>query len=261
MKKLGLVLGAGGARGVAHVGFLQALDENGIKPYCIAGCSMGSVVGGLYSKGMPPAEMLRIIRHIKGSDIIDVNPVGFSEKAFLKTEKMRKFLCRLFDGVTFDKLQIPFMCNAFDIRTGKTVWFKEGEVEPGVRASSSIPVVFKPVEIDDKLLVDGGVVMRMPIQAVREMGAEIIVGVDVLGKLRKTYKSQNIVSHTLRVIDAVDWAQTNRNYEKEHYDLLLMPKLKDMSQYVVKNLLFAYEKGYELGVENVETIKKLIGQD
>ncbi len=258
MKKLGLVLGSGGSRGVAHIGFLQALDENGIEPYCISGCSMGSVVGGLYAKGMRPAEMAEITKKLKPSDVIDINPIGFAEKSLLKTNKMHRYLSKLFGKVTFSELNIPFMCNAFDIRTGQTVWFDSGEVEPCVRASSSIPIVFKPVIIGDKQLIDGGVVMRMPIDAVRKMGAEVIVGVDVLGSLKKSYKAQNIVTHALRIIDAVDWAQTSANYEREHYDLLLMPELKDMSQYAIKNLDFAYKKGYELGIENAEKIKSLI---
>ena len=258
MKKLGLVLGSGGARGIAHVGFLQALDENGIVPYCISGCSMGSVVGGLYAKGMTPAEMLEVVKKLKPNDIIDLSLGGFSGKAILKTEKMRKLLNKLFGKVTFDELKTPFMCNAFDIKEGKTVWFDSGEVAPCVRASSSIPIVFKPVKMGGMILIDGGVQTRMPLYAVEKMGAEVIVGIDVLGALRKDYKDKNIITQTLRIIDAVDWAMTSENYKKGGYDLLLMPALGDMSQYVVKDLLFAYEKGYELGTENVDKIKELI---
>ncbi len=258
MKKLGLVLGSGGARGIAHVGFLQAMEENGIKPDCVSGCSMGSVVGGLYCKGMKPSEMFDIVKGLKSSDIIDLDLVGFSNKAILKTAKMTKRIEDLFGGVTFSKLKIPFTCNAFDMNKGKTVWFTRGSVSMGVRASSSIPIVFKPVEVRDKLLIDGGVVMRMPIEGVKKMGAEVIVGVDVLGKLRKTYDDKNMITHVLRVIDAVDWAQTENNYQNSDYDLLLMPELGDMSQYVVKNLIFAYEKGYELGNKNADKIKELI---
>ena len=258
MKKLGLVLGSGGARGIAHVGFLQALEENGIKPYCIAGCSMGSVVGGLYSKGMKPSEMLEVIKELKGSDIIDFDLIGFSNKALLKTAKMTKLVDSLFGGVTFSKLKIPFTCNAFDMNKAKTVWFTRGSVSVAVRASSSIPVVFKPVVIGDKQLIDGGAVMRMPVEGVVKMGAEVIVGVDVLGKLRKTYEDKNMITHILRIIDAVDWAQTENNYVKDPYDLLLMPELGQMSPYVVKDLLFAYEKGYETGSRSIQKIKELI---
>lgn len=258
MKKLGLVLGSGGARGIAHVGFLQALEENGIKPDCISGCSMGSVVGGLYCKGMKPSEMFDVIKGLKSSDIIDFDLVGFSNKAILKTSKMTKLVDALFDGVTFSKLKIPFTCNAFDMNKAKTVWFTRGSVSTAVRASSSIPGVFKPVVIGEKQLIDGGIVLRMPIEGVRKMGAEVIVGVDVLGKLRKTYDDKNMITHILRIIDAVDWAQTESNYKNNDYDLLLMPELGAMSQYMVKNLIFAYEKGYELGNKNADKIKELI---
>ncbi|MBO4323534.1 MAG: patatin-like phospholipase family protein, partial [Clostridia bacterium] len=257
-KKLGLVLGSGGARGIAHVGFLQALDENGIKPGCIAGCSMGSVVGGLYSKGMKPEEMLSVVKKLKPTDVIDLSVSGFLAKSILKTEKMKKLLEKLFGGVKFKDLKTQFSCNAFDIVGGEPVWFNKKncpdlEVSEAVRASSSIPIVFQPLETPDKkILIDGGVRIRMPIEAVKTMGADVIVGVDVLGKLRETFKDKNIIDRSLRIIDAMDWAQTKKRYEKEKYDLLLMPDLGEMSQYVVKDLLFVYEKGYELGVENVE---------
>ena len=258
-KKLGLVLGAGGARGIAHVGFLKALEENGIKPYCVAGCSMGSVVGGLYSSGMTPEKMLSVVKMLKPTDIIDLNIAGFLQKSVLKTEKMKKLLDKLFNGAEFKDLKTPFICNAFDIVKGETVWFEDGLVSEAVRASSSIPIVFQPVTTEDgKILVDGGVRIRMPIEAVKKMGADVIVGVDVLGRLRKEFKDNNIIDRSLRIIDAVDWAETNERYEKGDYDLLLMPDLGDMSQYVVKDLVFAYEKGYELGIENIEKIKKLI---
>lgn len=257
-KKFGLVLGAGGSRGIAHVGFLQALDENGIKPDCIAGCSMGSVVGGLYSKGMTPAEMLSIVKKLRTNDIVDIDFGGFSGKAILKTQKMCNLLDKLFGDVKFKDLKTPFRCNAFDIIEGKTVWFSSGEVAKAVRASSSIPIVFKPVADGKKLLVDGGVKIRMPIEAVKKMGADVIVGVDVLGSLRADFKDKNIIDRSLRIIDAIDWSITSERYEKADYDLLLMPELGDMSQYVVKDLLFAYEKGYELGIQNADKIKKLL---
>ena len=258
MKKLGLVLGSGGSRGIAHIGFLKALDEHGVKPYCIAGCSMGSVVGGLYAKGMTPDEMFEMVKTLKGRDIIDLNITPLTSKAILKTAKMTKLVDGLFGDVTFEELKIPFMCNAFDINKGKTVWFSEGKVAPCVRASSSIPLVFTPVAMDDKLLVDGGVACRMPYEAVKKMGADVIVGVDVLGKLRKHYNDKNLITFALRVIDAVDWSNTSASYKRNDYDLLLMPELGSMSQYVVKNLEKAYEKGYELGISHAEEIAALL---
>ena len=258
MKKLGLVLGSGGSRGIAHVGFLKALDEHEIKPYCIAGCSMGSVVGGLYAKGMTPDEMMGIVRTLKGKDIIDLNMAPLTSKALLKTAKMTKIIDGLFGNVTFEELKITFMCNAFDINKGKTVWFSKGEVAPCVRASSSIPLVFNPVPMEDKLLVDGGANCRMPYKAAKKMGADVIVGVDVLGKLRKSYKNNNLITYAIRVIDAVDWSNTEASYKRDRYDLLLMPELGSMSQYVIKNLEKAYEKGYELGIRHIEEIKALL---
>ena len=258
MKKLGLVLGSGGARGVAHIGFLQALDENGIKPYCIAGCSMGAVVGGLYAKGMTPAEMLEVIKGLKASDIVDLSSNMIREKSMLKTVKMAKLIDKFYGDTTFEELRIPFMCNAFDLNKGKTVWFNTGKVAPCVRASASIPTVFKPVEMGERLLVDGGVIKRMPVEAVYKMGADAIVGVDVLGEPKGAEHDKNIFTYVLRLIEAVDWANASEEYEKGKYDILILPDLGEMSQYVVKHLEFAYERGYDAGLNSVNAIKELI---
>ena len=259
-KKLGLVLGSGGSRGISHIGFLQALDENNIKPYCVAGCSMGSVVGGLYCKGMHPAEMKEIALKLKTLDLMDLAVSPLTNKAFLKTQKLKNILDKYFGNITFKELKIPFMCNAFDMNAGETVYFKEGSVAESVRASSSIPAIFRPLEKGDRLFIDGGTVNRMPIESVLEMGADVIVAVDVLGELRPTFEDKNLITHILRMIDAIDWNITKNKYNQSKIDLLIMPELGDMSQYLVKQLDFAYEKGYEAAIKNIDKIKELLNK-
>lgn len=257
--KLCFVLGAGGARGIAHVGFLQAMEENGIIPDSIVGCSMGAVVGSCYAKGITPLEMKSIVGKLRAGHIIDftINPV--SKKALLASNKMQKVLKSLLGDVKFDELKIPFSCVATDIVSGEIVTLNKGLVEVCVRASSSIPIVFKPVEYEDKLLVDGGVVERVPVRVAKENKAEKIVAVDVLGCLKKFKQPKTIVSQALRVIDVCECNTAKNYFDNFKPDILIKPDLKDMSQFKVENLTFAYDVGYQTGLEYLDKIKKLIG--
>lgn len=259
-KKLGLVLGAGGSRGVAHIGFLKALDEEGIKPSFITGSSMGSVIGGCYVTGMLPKQMEKEIKGLKMSEIFDlsINPVG--NGALLRAGKMRSKLEKYLKKHKFKDAKIPFRCVAVDLLSGKTKVFGDNEyILDGVVASSSIPGVFKPMQYDDMLLVDGGVSTRLPIDEVREMGAEVVVAVDVLGEVRHTNKKYHIASLIMRVGEIYDSELTKYKILSQKPDMYLTPELGNMSQYKVKDLDFAIEQGYKLGKENAEKIRELMG--
>ena len=257
-KKLCFVLGAGGARGVAHVGFLQAMEESGIKPDCIVGCSMGSVVGAAYAKGLSPKEMRTIAESLTSKSIIDVSPAFFNKKSLLSSVKMQKRLKEILGDTEFKDLKIPFECVAVDMHKGKVVSFNEGLVEPAVRASSAIPTVFRPVIIDDMELVDGAILRRVPVENAKHFKADVVVAVDVLGDYRPHETSKNIIEQTLRAIDLADCHHT-KNYLKEHKpDILIKPNLGDMSQYKVEKISFAYGQGYHSGLKYADRIKALL---
>lgn len=258
-KKTCFVLGSGGSRGIAHIGFLQAMDDAGIRPDCIAGCSMGSVVGACYAKGVKPAQLKAVADNLKFQDIADFS-VGFlSKKSIFRSVKMRNRITELLGDVTFDQLEIPFECVAVDIISGKLITLNKGRVADAVSASSSIPLVFKPVEIDGYELVDGGVVNRLPIANARDFGAEVTIVVDVLGALRLYEPSKNMVVHGLRCVEVNDCYLTEECIRENKPDLLIRPELGDMSQYKVSKLAFAYEEGYKSGVKYTNKIKELMG--
>ncbi len=259
-KKICLVLGAGGARGVAHVGVLQAFEEKGIKPDCIIGCSMGSVVGACYSKGMKPNELVKIAENLKMSDIADLSIFPLNKTSLLKSIKLRSTLTKYIGDVKFEDLEIPFSCVAVDVVNGESVLLNKGLVEPAVRASSAIPLVFKPVEIDGKVLVDGAVYVRLPLKEAKEAKCDITIVVDVLGGLQPYKPSNNIIGQGLRVVEVNDCYITERNLKKYKPDVLIRPDLEDMSQYKVERLLFAYERGYEAGLKAVRKIKRLLNK-
>ena len=264
-KKLGLVLGAGGARGVAHVGFLQALDEAGIRADYVAGCSMGAIVGACYCAGVSMQTVQPILTTLRLSRIASLNANIMRACGLFRLNKARKLLEDYIGAeTTFADLAVPFRCIATDLLSGKTVCLKEGGVIDAVIASSSVPGAFSPVEREGMLLVDGGVIERVPVREVKDMGAEVIVAVDVLGDLVTSVSEPpaNLIETFLRYIDVIDTrvTQGKRLRRSKDIDLWLEPALGDMNQYKVKHLAFAYDKGYELGRANVEKIARLIGE-
>ncbi len=264
-KKLGLALGAGGARGVSHVGFLQALDEAGIRADYVTGCSMGSIVGACYCAGVSMSAVRPVITDLKLSRIAALNANVLRACGLFKLTKARKLLEEYIGAeTTFADLAVPFRCIATDLISGQTVCLSEGNVIDAIIASSSVPGAFSPVEREGMLLVDGGVIERVPVQEVKEMGAEVVVAVDVLGDLVASVSEppSNLIETFLRYIDVIDTrvTQGKKYSRRKDIDLWLEPELGDMDQYKVKNLAFAYDKGYELGKANVEKIARLIGE-
>lgn len=258
-KKLGFALGAGGSRGVAHIGFLKAMEEHGIKPDFISGCSMGAVVGCCYASGMTPDEMYKQATKLKLFDIFDLSLNAFRNGALLRSKKMLKRLNFYLKDYTFDTLKIPTCVVATDLISGQTITLGgDRKVADCVAASSSIPSVFKPFKIDEYLFADGGIKCRVPVSQVRDMGADIVVAVDVLGNVRRSEKKYNIVSVVTRMIDISDAELNTFKMEKENPDLIITPDLGDMSQYKFKDIQNAFKIGYEAGNSCADKILQLL---
>ena len=262
MKTLGLALGSGGARGAAHLGLLQALEEENIRPDFITGCSMGAVVGGGYAAGVTVGDLLATVRELKASDLLDLDGLTtFTKLGIFKGNKIRKILMSKIGDVTFDKLKIPFSCVAVDILSGKLVELNSGEVAEAVRASSAIPTVFRPVELNGMMLVDGGTLCRVPVRQCKNMGADVVVAFDVLANTGESVdKVPNVFLKILRVYDIMDYHRTEiaKRDNKDCYDLWLAPALEGLSQYEVKDAEKAYELGYEYAKQHVGDILSLL---
>jgi NTE family protein len=257
MKKLGLALGSGGSRGIAHIGFLQALEDAHIRPSFISGCSMGSVVGSAYAAGISPEYMRHATCSLRFFDLVDItNKPG----GVLDTRKMRKLLVRYIGERDFSELKIPFSCVAVDMIRQEVIEFSSGNVIDAVVASSTIPSVFKPMEMDGMRLIDGGVLRRVPVEEVKRMGADVVVAVDVLGKRLCKDRCPNAITILTEVVDIMDNARTHayKMRMRKQYDLWIEPELGDMSQYSFRNLDFAYRQGYEMGRKYIPKIKELL---
>ncbi|MDV6169593.1 patatin-like phospholipase family protein [Flavobacterium sp. DG1-102-2] len=211
--KVGVVLSGGGAKGLAHIGVLKVLEEAGVEISYIGGTSMGAIVGGLYASGYSAKQLDSIFTTLDADALLrDFTPRGsknFFERrndeiyalslpfknfkigfpnAFSKGLYNYNTINRLTDHVRhvreFDSLPIPFVCIATDIETGKEVVLRKGVLPDAILASGAFPSLYSPVEIDDRLLIDGGVTNNYPIEEVKAMGADIIIGVDVQDPLR-----------------------------------------------------------------------------
>ncbi len=256
-KKLGFALGAGGSRGVAHIGFLQAMEEADIRPDFITGCSMGSVVGSAYASGMTIEQMKTAVHKLRLLDLIA--PTG-KRGGLFETKKVRKLLTRYIGDIDFSDLKIPFRCIAVDMISQKVVEFSKGKLLDAVIASSSIPSIFCPMEKDGMRLIDGGILERVPYPQVKNMGADVVVAVDVLGTLSTKEKCPSTLGVLLETIDIMDNYRTKirREANEDLYDFWIEPDLGTMNQYVLKEVKKAYEKGYEIGQEYAPKIKKAL---
>ncbi len=257
MKTLGLALGAGGSRGVAHIGFLKALLEADIKPDYICGASMGSVVGAAYAVGLTPDEMWEAVDKLR---LLDIITPARQRGGLFGTKKMRAMLAKYFGEVSFENLKIPFHCVAVDMMSQKLIEFSEGNLVDAVVCSSSIPAIFQPTIKDGMRLIDGGVLERVPVQQVKAMGADVVVAVDVLGNRDCQEDCPHVLGMLLETLDVMDNYRTRRRRQEnaDIIDFWLEPALDNVSQYDLKVVRFAYEKGYELGVEYAPKIKKAL---
>jgi NTE family protein len=173
-KRVGLALGGGGARGMAHVGVIRALERAGIAVDCIAGTSVGSLVGAVYAAGLNGDQVLEMALQMRWLDIL--RPV-WPRQGFISFARLESFFARVTGDPTFADLKIPYAAVTADLATGKQVVLREGRVARAVRASCSVPAIVTPVEVDGRLLIDGGVVNNLPISIVRDLGADVVIAV------------------------------------------------------------------------------------
>ncbi|SEG21340.1 patatin-like phospholipase family protein [Algoriphagus boritolerans] len=179
-KTVSLVLSSGGARGLAHVGVIEELENRGYEIAEIAGCSAGALVGGMYAAGKMP-EFKDWICNLDRLDVFSLMDFTFSSRGFIKGEKVYNALKKVVKDCQIEDLPIPFSCNAVDYRTGQEVVFREGSLYAAIRASGSIPSVFQPARHHRHEFIDGGVVNPVPISLITNHENRLLVVVEVNG--------------------------------------------------------------------------------
>jgi len=222
-KRLGIALGGGSARGIAHVGVLKVLEEAGIEIDLIAGTSMGSLIGALYASGIKLSVIEKLAIRIQRKTWMDLTLPRFGLIAGEKLEEIVDILMKRRD---FDQLGKPFACVATDVATGERVVLREGRVSRAVRASCAIPGIFKPVEIGGRTLVDGGVVYLVPAEVARQMGADFVLAVDV-----SVHLQQHGIRHIFDVITQCMDIMTKelQRYRTQEADFIIKPPMRDIA--------------------------------
>lgn len=185
-KTVGLALGSGGVRGFAHIGVIEVLKENDIPIDFIAGASIGAWVGASYSLFKDLQKLKDITVGKRKEKLASLLDLGLSG-GFVRGIKVKKLFVDLLDGANFSNTQIPFRAIATNLLTGKPQVFSSGPLVDAVQASMSIPGMFKPVEYKDKVLVDGGVSNPVPVDVVRQMGADIVIAINLDNYEKKTW--------------------------------------------------------------------------
>lgn len=190
--KIGLALSGGAALGAAHFGIFQALSEKNIKIDMLSGTSIGALIASFYAYGIDPEKSQELVSHLSWKDI---SSFKLSRLGLLSNQKIDAFLDKHLGDVKFEDSELPFAVVATDISSGQKVVLNKGDVGRAVMASMSIPGLYEPVEIDGKLLCDGGIVENIPISPLKKMGADKIIAVNLT-----SYKARNKPNNILEVI-------------------------------------------------------------
>jgi NTE family protein len=174
--RIGLVLGGGAARGFAHIGVIQVLEEAGIRPDLVVGTSAGSLVAALYAAGLSGTELAVLARQMDENTLTDW---AFPGRGLIRGEALARFVREHTGGRTIDQMKLPLGIVATDLDSGEPILFRLGDTGAAVRASSAVPAVFQPVRISGREYVDGGLVSPVPVRFARQMGATLVLAVDI----------------------------------------------------------------------------------
>lgn len=250
--RIALALGGGAARGFAHIGVLQVLEEQGIKPDLIVGTSAGSVVATLYAAGKSPSELGNMAMTMDESSITDW---VFPGRSVLKGEALAKFIRTNTGGRQIEQMRIPLGIVATDLNSGQPILFRRGDPGVAVRASSSVPAVFEPVKIGGREYVDGGLVSPIPVRYARSMGADIVIAVDISaipegqptkGPIDILLQTFNIMGHSIS------------QYELQEADVVMRPKLAGVGSADFSARRLSILAGREAALSELAALKQKI---
>ena len=218
--KIGLALGGGAARGFAHIGVIKVLEAQGIIPDLIVGTSAGSVVGALYAAGNSGFELQRVALLMEESEIGDWS---LSLRGVLRGEALQNYINKSIQQRPIEKLPRRFAAVATDLKTGEMVIFERGNTGMAVRASSAVPGVFQPVQIQGREFVDGGLTSPVPVRAARKLGADIVIAVDISAKpqFAEPNGSLAILLQTFTIM-----GQSISQFELNEADIVLRPNIR-----------------------------------
>lgn len=255
-KKVGIALSGGGARGFSHIGVLKVLEESGVAIDCIAGTSAGSIVGAAVAAGMTMAEVIEMSKQITWPRMAGLS---YSPKGLFSNLPMGRFIEQQFPAKTLEDLKLPFAAIACDLESGDEVIFKDtGELSTAIRASCAIPGAFAPVPgHDGRLLIDGGVVSPMPAHAVRDLGADVVIAVDLLNS-GSSFTSSPWTLLGVFIQSAMMIVRTAAKQQHYHADVVIIPRIAHLRMDQISKRDEFIRLGEEAAREKIGQIKALI---
>jgi NTE family protein len=219
--RIGLALGGGAARGFAHVGVIQVLEEAGIRPDLVAGTSAGSLVAAIYASGKTGAQLQQVAETMEEAAIADWTLPIFN-RGLLRGEALARYVNGQVGNRLIENMPLPLGIVATDLHSGQSVLFQRGDTGTAVRASSAVPAVFQPVQIAGREYVDGGLVSPVPVRYARQMGAELVIAVDI-----SSAPEGNLAGDTLQILlqTFAIMGKSINTYEVREADLVVRPVL------------------------------------
>ena len=221
--RMGLALGGGAARGFAHIGVIQVLEEAGLRPALVVGTSAGSLVAALYASGKSGAEMAALALAMDESAITDWS---FPGRGLIRGEALARYVREHTAGLTIEQMRLPLGIVATDLDSGAATLFQRGDTGAAVRASSAVPALFQPVKIGAREYVDGGLVSPVPVRFVRQMGADVVVAVDISAS-----PEGNATSDALKMLmqTFAIMGRSINHFELRDADVVVRPALNGVS--------------------------------
>jgi NTE family protein len=229
--KVALVLGGGGTRGFSHIGVIKQLEAQGIVPSIIVGTSAGSVVGALYARGYSSLELHQIALNMEEEHVIDLAWLNYKPVSLILNpidgSALEQFINRNVQNFPLEKLPRKFAAVATDLHSGEMIVFERGDTGRAVRASSSVPGVFRPVGINGRYYVDGGLVRPVPVSVARSLGADFVVAVDISSNPTDT-QVKDRVGELLQTFNIM--IKTINQYELSGADIVIRPQTSSIDQ-------------------------------
>jgi len=266
-RKIGLALGGGGARGFAHIGVLKFLEENHIPIDYVSGTSIGAIIGALHCLGYKAAEIESLVKKTNLNFLLDL---GAPRNGLIKGDKIESYLRELFENKKFSDLEKPLFIIASDIKNSQKVIFNKGDLARAVRASISIPGIFRPVVTKNRILVDGGVLDNLPIKVLRDQNIKSVIAVnleaekinDDVYETANTEKAKedppNIINTLLKTYVLVISTPLESVFKESKSTIVISPNLGDIKIQSFNKAEEAIRLGYEAAKERYSQIKKLL---
>lgn len=248
-------LGSGAARGFAHVGVLNALERAGIKPDIIVGTSSGGLIGALYAAGIRGDELTKLAMQVQRKEVIDYTA---TKRGFITGDSLQQFVNEQLDNRLLQELDIPIAVVATNLRSGQKTVFTHGDSGLAVRAASSFPGLFRPTIIGEREFVDGGVLSPVPVETALDLGADIVIAVDVA----KTPPNNSIIDGWIDVLHQsyLIMARALSEVEIDKADVVIRPDIGDMSLLEFDQREIAINAGQAAAQQAVPLIQDIVRQ-